>query len=70
MPRTGSERLARAAREKAADWEPAVLAELVFARVSIMFEEAAGVATGVAFALVGQQELTELVGSILDPAEH
>ena len=67
MPRTGSERLARAAREKAADWEPAVLAEPVFARVSIMFEEAAGVATEVARALAG---LTELVGSMLDLTVH
>lgn len=67
MPRTGSERLARAAREKAADWEPAVLAEPVFARVSIMFEEAAEVAAEVARALAG---LTELVGSMLDLTVH
>ena len=62
MPRTGSERLIRAA-----DWEPAVLAELVFARVSIMFEEAAEVAAEVARALAG---LTELVGSMLDLTVH
>ena len=70
MPRTGSELLAGAAREAVADWEPVVLAELVVARVSIMFEEAAGVAAEEAWELAGQQELTELVGSMLDPAVH
>ena len=67
MPRTGSELLAGAAREAVADWEPAVLAEPVVARVSIMFEEAAGVAAEVAWALA---RLTEPVGSMLDPAVH
>ena len=50
--------------------EPAVLAEPVVTRVSIMVEEAARVAAEEAWELAGQQELTELVGSMLDPAGH
>ena len=67
MQRTGFELLVGAAREMVANWEPAVLAEPVFARVSIMFEEAAEVAAEVARALAG---LTELVGSMLDLTVH
>ena len=70
MLRTGSELLAGAAREAVAGLEPAVLAEPVVTRVSIMVEEAARVAAEEAWELAGQQELTELVDSMLDPAGH
>ena len=52
-------------------WEPAGVA-MALARVSIMLEEAAGVAgvAGVAWAPARREELTGLVGSVLDLAAH
>ena len=66
MLRNRSGRPAVAVWQVVSGWEPAGVA-VALARVSIMLEEAAGVA-GVAWAPARREELTGLVGSVLDLA--